>query len=250
MRLLCLNANRTSFVTATVASELRAVLGPCATVIEATADFGPDVIRTHLDQAIATHAAVDLAARHAANIDAVLVAASFDPAVEALRGLLGKPVLGISQASITFARMIGRRIGYVSAGAISTPLYRDTLSRYDIDRDCADWQVVETPAAYAQGDKTSVHAIVTEAVQRLAENGADVAVLLGAVYCGLARKLGASSPIPIVDGGLSGALMLQALCQAGPLAAPRLPGRSQMKGVSPELTAFAGSSPDPCVPQT
>ncbi|MFN3844334.1 MAG: aspartate/glutamate racemase family protein [Paracoccaceae bacterium] len=241
MRILCLNANRTAFVTATVAAELRAVLGAGVTVIEATADFGPDVIRTHLDQAIATHAAVDLAARHAADIDAVLVAASFDPAVEALRDLLGKPVLGISQASIAFARMMGRRIGYVSAGAISTPLYRDTLGRYDIDRDCADWQVVETPSAYAQGDKANVEAILTQAVRRLADNGADVAVLLGAVYCGLASKLGPVSPIPIVDGGLSGALMLQALCQAGPLAAPRLPARSQMTGLSPSLTALAGS---------
>lgn len=238
MRILCLNANRTSFVTATVASEVRAVLGSGATVIEATAEFGPDVIRTHFDQAIATHAALDLAARHASEIDAVLVAASFDPAVDGLRELLGLPVLGISQASIAFARMIGRRIGYVSAGAISTPLYRDTLDKYDINRDCADWQVVETPSAYAHGDKTSVEAIITSAVQRLADNGADVAVLLGAVYCGLARKLGPSSPIPLVDGGLSGALMLEALIRTGPLTAPRIRVASQHEGLSPDLIAF------------
>jgi allantoin racemase len=135
--------------------------------------------------------------------DAVLVAASFDPATEAIRELLGVPVLGISGAAIAMARLIGRRIGYVSAGAVSTPLYRDTLARYDIDRDRADWQVVETPAAYAPGDKTGVETIVTGAAERLAANGADVAVLLGAVYAGLARRLGPSSPIPLVDGGLA-----------------------------------------------
>jgi allantoin racemase len=238
MKILCLNANRTAFVTATVASEVRAVLGSDAIVIEATAEFGPDVIRTHLDQAVATHAALDLAARYASQVEGVLVAASFDPAVDGLRELLGVPVLGISQAAIAYARMIGRRIGYVSAGAISTPLYRDTLAKYDMARDCADWQVVETPSAYASGDKSSVETIITAAVQRLADNGADVAVLLGAVYCGIARKLGPASPIPIVDGGLSGALMLQALIRTGPIMAPRLRAASQFTGLSPHLTAL------------
>ena len=242
MRILCLNPNRTAFVTATVAAELRAVLGPGVAVVEATADFGPDVIRTHLDEAVATHAAVDLAARHGEGVDAVLVAASYDPAAEAIRELLGVPVLGISGAAVALARLIGRRIGYVTAGAISTPLYRDALARYDVDRDRADWQVVETPAAYAPGDKTSVEAIVTGAVDRLSANGADVAVLLGAVYAGLARRLGPQSPIPLVDGGLAGALMLQALARTGPLSAPRPRGASRFAGVGPELAALAGTA--------
>lgn len=241
MLLLCLNPNRTAFVTATVAVEVRAVLGPAVTVVEATADFGPDVIRTHLDEAVATHAAVDLAARHATGVDGVLVAASFDPAADAIRELLGVPVLGISGASIAMARLIGRRIGYVSAGAVSTPLYRDALARYDIDRDCADWQVIETPAAYAPGDKTSVETIVTNAVGRLAGNGVDVVVLLGAVYAGLARRLGPTTAIPLVDGGLAGALMLEAMTRAGPLAAPHRRMPSRYAGLGAELTALAGA---------
>lgn len=238
MRLLCLNPNRTAFVTATVAAEVRAVLGPEAEVIEATASFGPDVIRIHRDQAVASHAALDLAARHGADVDAVLLAASFDTGTEAIRDLLGCPVLGISGAAIAMARLIGRRIGYVSVGEISTPLYRDVLARYDMDRDRADWQVIETPAAYAPGDKSSVESIVTGAVERLAANGADVAVLLGAVYAGLSRRLGPSSPIPIVDGGLAGAHMLAALVRSGRLAAPRPRPPGAMEGLSPELTAL------------
>ena len=200
------------------------------------------MIRTHLDEAVATHAALDLAARHANSVDAVLVAASFDPALQAIRELLGVPVLGISGAAISLARLIGRRIGYVSAGAISTPLYRDRLARYDFDCDRADWQVVETPSAYAAGDKTSVETIVSDAVARLAANGADVAVLVGAVYAGLARRLGPACPIPLVDGGLAGALMIEALVRTGPLFLPRGRGASLLAGVGPELTALAATA--------
>ena len=240
MRILCLNPNRTAFVTATVAAEVRAVLGPGVEVVEATADFGPDVIRTHLDHAVAMHAALDLAARHAAGTDAVLLAASFDPGTEAIREALGVPVLGISEAAIAMARLLGRRIGYVSAGTASTPLYRDTLARYGMERDMADWQVVETPAAYAAGDKSAVEAVLRDAVARLAAKGADVAVLLGAVFAGMARRLGPASPLPLVDGGLAGALMLEALTRTGPLSAPPRRAPSQLAGVGPDLTALAG----------
>ncbi len=239
MRILCLNPNMTAFVTATVATEVRAVLGPGVEVVEATAGFGPPVIRTHLDHAVAMHAAVELAARQAAGIDAVLVAASFDTATEAIREALGVPVLGISEASIAMARLHGRRLGYVSAGAVSTPLYRDTLRRYDFDRDRAGWQVIEAPSAYAPGDRSAVERLIADAVTELAEAGADVAVLLGAVFAGLARRLGPASPIPLVDGALAGGLMLQALLRAGQRSPPsRVPG--PLSGVGPELTAIAG----------
>ncbi|MFZ1428265.1 MAG: aspartate/glutamate racemase family protein, partial [Geminicoccaceae bacterium] len=197
----------TVFVTATVAAEVRAILDSKVEVVEATAGFGPQVIRTHLDHAVAMHAALDLAARQAAGVDAVLIAASFDPATEAIREALGVPVLGISEASIAMARLQGRRLGYVSAGAVSTPLYRDTLRRYDIDRDRAGWQVIEVPFAYTPGDRSAVEALIAGAVSELAKAGADVAVLLGAVFAGMARRLGPASPIPLVDGALAGGLM-------------------------------------------
>lgn len=235
MKILCLNPNRTAFVTATVAAEIRSVLGPDVTVIEATADFGPDVIRTHLDAAVAGHAAVELAARHAQEVDAVLVAASYDNALEAIRQLLGVPVLGISGAAIAMARMMARRIGYVSAGALTTPLYRDALSRYDMAVDLAAWEVIESPAAFSEGDKSEVEAQVAQTVHALADQGAEVAVLLGGVYAGFARRLGSASPIPLVDGGLAGALMLQSMLRAGPLSRPLPRVFSRYEGVSSAL---------------
>ena len=59
---------------------------------------------------------------------------------------------------------------------------------------------------------------------------------------GLARRLGPLSPIPLVDGGMAGALMLEALVRAGPLAAPRGRGASRFEGVGRELAALAGTA--------
>lgn len=239
MRLLCLNPNTTAFVTATVAAEVRAVVGAGVEVVEATGAFGPRVIRDHFDNAVATHTCLDLAARNAAGIDAVLVAASFDPATEAIRDGLRVPVLGISEAAIALARLLGRRLGYVSVGASSTALYRDSLRRYDIDRDRAGWEVIEAPAAYAPGDKSGVEATIRAAVVRLVARDADVVVLLGAVFAGMARRLGPESPLPLVDGGLAGGMMLEALARQPVLSAAMARSPSVMTGVGPALTALA-----------
>ncbi|MEM9781900.1 MAG: aspartate/glutamate racemase family protein [Pseudomonadota bacterium] len=214
MRILCLNANTTDFVTDTVAEAMRATLGPAAEVIAASAPFGPKVIITRLDHAIATHDVVDAAAAHG-DVDGIMLAVSFDTGRDALRAALSVPVLGMTEASVAMARMTGGRIGYVSIGAAVTPLYRETLGHCDLDRDLAGWLALEAPSAYRPGDKTELDTLLVGAARDLADQGADVVVLLGAVLAGAARRVQADSPLPLIDGGAAGALMIRAMIDLG-----------------------------------
>lgn len=214
MRILCLNANTTEFVTQTVSDEMRATLGDSAGVLDATASFGPAVIRTRLDHAVATHAVVDAAAAHA-DVDAVMLAVSFDTGRDALREALSVPVVGMSEASVAMARMVGGRIGYVSMGALVTPLYYETLGHCDLERDMAGWEALEAPSAYRPGDKSQLDAMLRDASARLADQGADVIVLSGAVLAGAARRVQEESPLPLIDGGRAGALMARSMVELG-----------------------------------
>ena len=74
MRILVLNANTTDFVTQTAATEARRVASPGCEIVTATADFGAAIVATRSEHAIAEHAAVVLAARHAKGCDAVVIA--------------------------------------------------------------------------------------------------------------------------------------------------------------------------------
>ncbi|MEO1491315.1 MAG: aspartate/glutamate racemase family protein [Pseudomonadota bacterium] len=210
MRILCLNANTTEFVTRTVGDEMRRALGDAAEVVDATPSFGPAVIKTRLDHAVATHGIVDAAAAHG-DVDAVMLAVSFDTGRDALREALSVPVVGMSEASVAMARMVGGRIGYVSMGALVTPLYHETLGHCDLTRDMAGWEALEAPSAYRPGDKSDLDAMLVGACGRLAKQGADVVVLLGAVLAGAARRIRDTSPLPVIDGGQAGALMARAM---------------------------------------
>lgn len=214
MRLLCLNANTTPFVTRTVSDEMRATLGDAVEVIDQTARFGPAVIKSRLDLAVATHGVVDAAAI-APRVDAIVLAVSFDTGRDALREALDCPVVGMSEASVAMARMLGRRIGYVSMGADLTSLYFETLEHCALDRDLAGWEALEAAAAYRAGDKSGVDALITGAVRSLTAKGADVVVLLGAVLAGAARRVQGACMIPVVDGGRAAALTARALIDLG-----------------------------------
>lgn len=246
MRVLCLNPNRTAFVTETVAAELRHYLGDTGEVVQATGDFGADVIKTELDHAVAQHAAVDLAARHAASVDGILLAVSYDTALDALRSSLRIPVVGMTEAAIIAARLFGRRLGYISIGAASTPLYRMALQRYDIDRDRAAWEVIEAPAAYAPGNTSGLDSRLLDAVAQMQTDGIDVVVLLGAVLAGTARRLQDRAALHLVDGGGAGAMLIQSAIKLNHAQPEQRPAGGTMTGVSDALSALAaGRRPPP-----
>jgi allantoin racemase len=239
MRLAVINANISPHITEIVAAEARATLGPSATVIPVTPRFGPAVIHTRLDVAVATHGVVEAAARIAAEADAVLLAVSYDTGAAALREALSIPVVGMSEATIAMARLAGGPVGYVVSGARSIPLYRETLAACDPDRDCVGWRAIEAPAIYAPGGGgAAADDAVLDAARLLAQDGAATVVILGAVLAGAARRLEGRAPVRVLDGGRCGALMAKALAALGP--GPRRGGpEGRLVGVDPALAALA-----------
>lgn len=241
-RILCLNANTSRHITETVSAEMRATLGPAVEVIECTARFGPDVIRTRIDHAVAMHGIVDAAAAHAGTVDAIMLAVSFDTGRGALREALSVPVVGMSEASVAMARMTGHRLGYVSLGADVKPLYEETLGHCDLDRDRAGWVTLDAPSAYRPGETSELDAMLVGASQSLADAGCDVLVLLGAVLAGAARRLRSQTSIPMIDGGTAGALMAHAMVELGAVsfkAAKRVgTERRGLSGVSDALSTL------------
>lgn len=210
MRILCLNGNTTPSITAKVGDEMRRVLGATATVIDCTPTFGPEIIYTRMDIAVASHAIVDAATGHEP-VDAIMLAVSFDTARNALREALTIPVIGMTEASVALARLQGSRIGYVSIGESITPIYHETLGHCHLQADMAAWRTIEAPSAYQQDGSGEADAIVIKACQELQSAGADVIVLLGAVLAGAAHRIQSQCEVPLVDGGAAGALTARAM---------------------------------------
>jgi len=200
MRLLVLNANTSDIVTDKVTAEARASAGPDTQIVAVTGTFGARIIGTRAEHAIAEHSAIALASTHASSCDAVLVAVSYDTGVRAARELLSIPVIGMTEAGLLTACMLGGRTGMVTFGRRVLPLYQELVASYGLASRIAGYRVLESTAAYGRGAHPELDAEIAQAARDLVDReGAESIVLTGAVMAGVPKRLQALVPVPIVD---------------------------------------------------
>ena len=242
MRLLVLNANTSEFVTQKVAAQARLVAAADTEIVPVTCSFGARVITTRSELAIAEHATLDALAHHAHACDAVVLAVSYDTALLAAREMLAIPVVGITEAALLTACMLGTRIGVIIFGKRVLPLYQETALLRGLAGRISGWRALESQAPYGDGDQSAVDQLVVDAALDLIErDGCEVIVLAGAVMAGVPRRLQARIPVPVVEGVSCAVAQAELLVRLGcPKAATGslapLPAR-ELIGVSPALRA-------------
>src|SRR3954447_3594467 len=245
MRILVLNANTTEFVTETAAAEARRLASPGTEIVAVTADFGAAIVATRAEHAVAEHAAVVLAARHAQDCDAVVIAVSYDTGLRALREMLPIPVVGMTEAALLSACMLGGPIGLVGFGRRVWPIYRELIGGYGLAGRIAGSRILENTSAYRPGDYTALDAeLVTAAQDLVAQEGAESIVLLGAVMAGAARRIEDRVPVPVLDGMRAAVPQGEALLRMGlrkPSTGSYAPtGERATRGLDPALAAMLG----------
>ena len=255
MRLLILNPNTSDFVTQRVATQARRVARPDTEIVTATGAFGARIIATRTELAIAEHATLDALAHHADGCDAVVLAVSYDTALRAAREMLPMPVVGITEAALLTACMLGTRTGVVMFGRRVLPLYQEAALLHGMAARIAGWRALETTTPYAGGDQSAVEQAIVDAVADLVErDGCEVVVLAGAVMAGVPGRLQARVTVPLLEGVSCAVAQAESLvrlglpkARCGSLSA--LPAR-ELVGISPALMArFPAAHPsDPTPP--
>ena len=246
MRVLIVNANTSEFVTAKVTDAARAVASPGTTLVPVTGTFGARVIATRTELAIAEHATIDLLAQHAAGCDGAIIAVSYDSALRAAREMLSIPVVGITEAALLTACMLGGRIGVIVFGDRVLPIYQELVVQHGLRDRIAGWRNVDSAAPYAPGDQREADALAIAAAQDLiTRDHAEVIVLTGAVMAGVPQRVQPQIAVPVLDGVSCAVRQIELLIRLG-ASKPRsgsyaaLPAR-EVSGVSDALLhVFAG----------
>jgi len=240
MRILLANANTTKAITERCADAARAVASPGTEIVPGTPRFGPAVISSGLENAIAAHAILDLLAEHAGAVDAVVLAVSLDTALEAARQLMPCPVVGMTEAACLTACMLGNRFGLVTFG--HTEPYRQLVDRHGLSGRLSGLVGVDFTPQRALADPAGAVRTVAAGIAELVKGGADSIVLGGAALAGMEPALRAEAPVPLLDGIACGVRMAEALvalappkAKQGPMAPVR--GRDSI-GLSPALATL------------
>jgi allantoin racemase len=232
VRLLAINPNTSAEVTEAFVAAARRCAPDGVRIDGVTGRFGARTISTEAETVIAGHAALDLAASHAAGCDAVILAISFDTALRALREVLPVPVVGITEAALAAAG--DRPVGVVLFGAVSEPLYERLIAGYGATP--VGFEAIEIASAADYLSPAAKDRAVADACNRLAARGAEAVVICGAAIVGMAARLAGAVKVPVFDGSAAVALALQAVQAAAPIRRMRPLGGST--GLSPALAAL------------
>jgi allantoin racemase len=248
MRILVLNSNTSEVVTGKVAPVARAAASPGTEIVAVTGSAGPRVIGTRAENALAESSTLSLIARHGQDCDAALIAVSYDTGLRAARELFSIPVVGMTEAGLLTACMLGGRIGVIVFGRRVLPLYQELVAGYGLAGRIAAWRVMESSAAYRPGAHPELDRELVAACNDLIDKDhAEAIVIAGAVMAGVPARLQPEVPVPIVDcivAGVQQAELLARLRMPKPRAGSYAhPDGRELVGADPAITAAFGKTP-------
>jgi Asp/Glu/hydantoin racemase len=242
MRLLIVNPNTSERVTELIAREAERVAAPGTKVIAATARFGVSYIETPGEAVVAAHATLEALAEHATACDAAIIAAFADPGLDGARAVLDIPVVGIAQAAMTTASLLGNRFSLVSISRRMIPLFHACVERNGMASRLASVRMVEGSVRDVATARVELEARLVELCHRAVdEDGADVVILAGGPLAGLADQVSGRIPVPVVDGVASAVRLAEGLVAGHGRprrAAERRRSEKTFTGISPALAAI------------
>jgi len=243
MKILVINPNLTQAVTDAVAAVARKYAAPGTEILAVTGEFGPQVIGSRAENAIAHGEMLRLAAKHHSGCDALVLGVSLDTALLALRQLLPVPVVGMTEAGLLGASLVATKFGVLTYGRRMVPLYEELVRAYGFGGRVVSVAAVEVAPAETFSDPARVRATVLAAcIELVARDGAEAVVLAGAAMAGMHESLQAEVPVPLLDGIACAVPLAEMLVRlklpkpgAGSLAHP---GERTVHGVPAELAAL------------
>lgn len=200
VRILLLNPNTTESVTDLLVAAAEKVVAPGTVLIPVTATRGVPFIATRAEAQIGGVVALELLAEHHSNVDAAIIAAFGDPGLFGARELFDIPIVGMAEAAMLSACMLGRRFAIVTFSSSLGAWYEDCVDMHGLTGRCAGIRVLDTgfhSLSEVQSEKEEL--LVDLVCRTVTETEADVVILGGAPLAGLAAKVKHRIPVPLVD---------------------------------------------------
>lgn len=211
MRILLLNPNTSPGITALLDAAARPALAAGTELVSMTAARGVPYIASRAEAAIGGVVALELLAEHHAGFDAAIIAAFADPGLGAARELSPIPVVGLAEAGMLTACMLGARFGIVTFSPSLDAWYHESVAWHGLGRRCAGVFALDEGFTNVVGVQDEKAAALVALADRAVAAGADVIVLAGAPLSGLAAKVRDAIPVPVVDCAVAAVKQAEAL---------------------------------------
>ena len=246
MRILVVNPNTSVEMTASIDLVAQKYAGPNLEIVTVCPRYGPRSIEGHFEEQIAALATVETIAERLDDFDAFVIACYGDPAVDACREITEKPVIGIGEASMNLASLLGHKFSIVTVIPRAVPIMENLVRKVRLEGKCASVRATSLSVLEIEADPDrAVVEMVEQAKIAVRDDGAEV-ICLGCAGMGpLDERVEAAVGVPVIDGTASAVLLAQALLLYGKktskAAAYAAPPEKELVDCSPILRRLSGA---------
>lgn len=243
MRILLLNPNTSASITAILSAAARPVAAAGTEIVAVTAPRGVPYISSRAEAQIAGAVVLEMLAERAGTFDAAIVAAFGDPGLFGARELFDAPIVGMSEAAMLTACMLGRRFGIVTFAAAMEAWYGECVRGHGLSDRCAGIRCLAGGFASIEGVQAEKEAALVDLARRSIEiDGAEAIILAGAPLAGMAARVADRVAVPLVDQAAAALKQAESLVALMPRKAVaggfRRPGPKSSIGLPAPLAAI------------
>ena len=243
MRILLLNPNTTTEVTGLLYAAGHSAASPGTELVAVTAKRGVPYIATRAEAQIGGAIALEMLAEAGSGFDAAIIAAFGDPGLFGARELFAVPIVGLAEAAMLTACMVGRKFSIVTFSRTLAPWYQECVAMHGLEARCAGIRALDEAfqsISDVQSEKEEV--LVRLANLAVEQDEADVVILSGAPLAGLAEKVKDRIPVPVIDPVAAAVRQAETLAVLKPRKAVagtfRRPDPKPTKGLDESLAAI------------
>jgi allantoin racemase len=217
MKIKVINPNTTQSMTEKIGAAARAVAAAGTTILAVSPSMGPVSIEGHYDEAVSVLGVLDEVRRgEAEGCDGYVIACFGDPGLLAAREIARGPVLGIAEAAMHTASMVGTGFSIVTTLARTVGIARHLVEAYGMTRYCRGIRATDLAVLDLERPDSSASAAILEECRRaVREDRADAIVLGCAGMADLAKRIGDELRVPVVDGVTAAVKFVEALVGLG-----------------------------------
>jgi allantoin racemase len=211
MRILVINPNSSAEMTKAIQKLASSFFQDETEVVTLPTPGAPVFIETYEDEVRAAPGMISLIRENEDDFDGFVIACHCDPNLDVLKEITPKPVVGIGEASMKIASMLGHRFSVVSTHPHSIPNKEVLIRKYYLDEALAS---VRAPEGGME-DYADEERLFLTAKSAIEEDGAEIIVLGCAGMAGVDSKLQERLGVPVLDGVICGLIIVSGLVRYG-----------------------------------
>ena len=210
-KVLLLNPNTSVKATSRIEKIARAAFSPDILVKTLSVPFGPDVLRTHLDETISELAVMETLLTHRDNYDGAIIACFSDVGVKVAKKFFSVPIISIAEAAYYSACLLGEHFSVITSGGdLERRLIGATIERCGLTSKCLS--IKSLYIDFLNIDRETTMAPLERLVLECKEkDGADVVVLGCVSLAGMGEEISERLKIPVIDGVTQSALFMESM---------------------------------------